>query len=626
MSPDLDRVLALPRRAPLDPSSPRAEALVQVMTERLRRPDRPPGSPCGCAALGRRRCLDRLLPVQAQALWELGLRGGLLGPIGVGQGKTCLDVLAPVVVRDCRLAVLLVPPGLVEQLVREYLAWGEHFAVPDLLLADGREFRQGPPRQRTRVVAYSTFSLAGSTDLLERLAPDLVVADEAHCLRRREAARTGRALRYLAEHHPDVRFACWSGTLVARSLRDFAHLSAFALGKGSPLPVDPDEVEVWAQATDPSPWPRQAGALRRLCAPGEPLREAVRRRLVETPGVVAASSPGGAQASVALRERRPLPVPDAVWKALLPVRATWTRPDGEELVDALSVARCAGELACGFYYRWVFPGDPDPRLVWEWFKARRDWHRELREVLGAAAPHMDSPMLCAKAAVRAYQLPRYSGDLPTWRAASWPRWRELRHSVRHETEVVWIDKWLAEDAAEWARSERGVVWYSHDAFGRAVAEAAGLPLHCGGPGDDGSLAAERGDRSVVASLRSHGSGRDGLQRLFSTCLVANPPGSGDAWEQLVGRLHREGQEADEVAVHVYRHTEELRAAVDRAIEEAKYVREVTGSPQKLLLADVEWARLQSLARSSHSGHAPTRGRENATGLNCREVNGENECH
>ncbi len=584
-------MLALARRPPLDLASPRALALAELVTGRLRRPDRPLGSSCGCRDLGRRHCVDHLLPVQAWALWEAPLAGGLLAPIGVGGGKTILDILAACVMPDCRVAALLIPPGLLEQFVAEYLAAREHFVVPSLILPPGDPrgwISRGRPA--LHVVPYSRFSRAEATDLLERLRPDLVLADEAHNLKNREAVRTARVLRYFAAY-PEARLCAWSGSITSRSIADFAHLAAFALGDGSPLPLDPEEVQAWAAAVDPSDWPAPAGALRALCAPNESVRDGVRRRVLETRGVVSASS-GAAAASVVLRERRAPAIPDELSRMIADLRAGWVRPDGEELVEALAVARCARELDCGFYYRWRFPGRPDPRDVDAWFAARKAWHRELREKLRDRAPHMDSPLLCAKAAIRAYQGDAgesYSGDLPVWRAETWPRWRDLRDSVQHETEVVWVSRYLANDAAEWATRSRGIVWYEHDAFGRAVAEAAGVPLHGGGPGAEAAIRAEKGDRSIAASIRSHGVGRDGLQYLFAEQLVANPPAGGDAWEQLLGRLNRVGQAADEVVTHVYRHTDEMRAAIDSALEYAKYIQGVTGNCQKLLAADCEFA-------------------------------------
>jgi hypothetical protein len=100
------------------------------------------------------------------------------------------------------------------------------------------------------------------------------------------------------------------------------------------------------------------------------------------------------------------------------------------------------------------------------------------------------------------------------------------------------------------------------------------------------LRAEKGDRSIVASIKAHGTGRDGLQYIFSKNLVANPPSSGATWEQLLGRTHRVGQRSDEVEVWTYRHTPELRECLDDAIGQARYIHATLGLEQKLLTASL----------------------------------------
>src|SRR4051812_14774012 len=72
MTDELRRVLALARRPPVDVDSARAHALVELMTERLGRGPRA----CACASMGR-PCITRLNPVQAWALYEAPLIGGL---------------------------------------------------------------------------------------------------------------------------------------------------------------------------------------------------------------------------------------------------------------------------------------------------------------------------------------------------------------------------------------------------------------------------------------------------------------------------------------------------------------------------------------------------------------------
>ncbi len=575
-SGDLDRVLSLPRRPLLDLNSLEAEQLVDKWTARLARKT----TKCECAALGW-PCITRLRPAQAWALEEAEQVGGVLGPIGVGHGKTGLDLLVPLAVRGCKLAVLLVPPELRGQIVTAYKLWSQHFRVPSIRV--GSKFGCIQPGQPSlHVIAYSELSRAESTTLLESLRPDVIIADEGHKLRNKDTTRTGRFLRYLAQHN--ARFFTWSGTLFGSSVKHGAHLSAFALREGSPFPLDPDVVDEWSAAIDPSDNPAPLGPLQRLlAATGEgEIERALHVRIVESPGVVSTKE-GAIDASILIDERS-VTVPVGIGEALANLRKTWVRPDGEELVDALELARVAREMAAGFYYRWIFPkGEPDS-LIEAWFQARKAWHKEVREKLKRREPHLDSPLLLAKAAAR-YHLGEPS-DLPTWASDSYLDWIEIRDSVYHESEAVWIDDYLAQDAAKWACENRGIVWYQHGAFGQRVAELAKIPLHGGGVGAEDRILAERGDRSIVASIKSHGTGRDGLQRFFCEQLVANPPSSGSDWEQLLGRLHRIGQPRDEVVTLAYRHTPEYTDAIDNAIKQARWVQGVGGNLQKLCTASV----------------------------------------
>jgi len=576
VSDDLGRVLALPKRPPLDLARGDAAHLVKKWTLALRRERT---DPCGCAALGW-PCITELRPAQAWALEEASQVGGILGPIGVGHGKTGLDLLIPMIVPDCRLAVLLVPPELRGQIVVAYKLWREHFKLPSIRVGSQYGFIE-PRRPSIHVIAYSELSRAESTMLLESMQPDVIIADEGHKLRNKDTARTGRFLRYLAEHQT-TRFFTWSGTLLGKSLHDAAHLAAFSLKEGSPLPLDPGVVDEWAAAVDPSDDPAPLGPLRKLLGNHSTIEDAIHVRIVQTPGVVSTKE-GAIDASILIDERKVKGVPVAVCEALGNLRKTWTRPDGEELVDAMEVARVAREIAAGMYHRWIFPRGEDPDLIDRWFAARKAWHKEVREKLKTRAPHLDSPLLLAKAAAR-YHLGEPT-DLPVWASDTYLDWVEIRDQVYHESEVVWIDDYLARDAAAWATEHRGVVWYQHTAFGRKVGELAGIPVHGGGPGAEARILAERGDWSIAASIKSHGTGRDGLQRYYTEQLVANPPSSGADWEQLLGRLHRVGQTSDEVSTVVYRHTAEYIEAIDNALKQARWVQAIGGSLQKLVSAN-----------------------------------------
>jgi hypothetical protein len=115
---------------------------------------------------------------------------------------------------------------------------------------------------------------------------------------------------------------------------------------------------------------------------------------------------------------------------------------------------------------------------------------------------------------------------------------------------------------------------------------SGLPLYGAGKDAEAGILAERGDTSIIASIRSHGTGRDGLQYYFKEQLFSNPPSD---WEQCLGRLARVGQEADEVVTYVYRHRPEMTEALDKAVRLAKFVEGLSSNAQRLLHADVEFA-------------------------------------
>jgi hypothetical protein len=132
------------------------------------------------------------------------------------------------------------------------------------------------------------------------------------------------------------------------------------------------------------------------------------------------------------------------------------------------------------------------------------------------------------------------------------------------------------------------VWCQSRALGLKIAEIAKLPYHAGGPDAEAKILAEKGDRSVIASIDAHGAGRDGLQFKFYKQLVAEPPSSADRWEQLLGRLCREGQDADTIETEVYAHTHEVKDALRKAFTLAEFIEATTPNSQLLLAADIDF--------------------------------------
>lgn len=528
---DFRRIAALPRRNP--------ETVIPDLTSLFRKP---------AGTL-------RLRPVQNRALYEIGRSRGLLGPIAVGGGKTLILILAPLAA-GAKRAVLLVKPDLRDQLLKvDWPFYGQHFRLPE----------------NVTILSYSQLSTAKSADALDRLEPDLIVADECHALKSVDAARTKRFKRYM-KAHPACRFVGLSGSMSTRSIKDFAHLSEFALRQGSPLPIPWSDLQDWALVLDPQVDGMEEappGALLDFCMKGESVRAGFRRRLVETPGVVAS---GSADEGMSLRIRAlDVEVPPNVAHALAELRRSWTTPGGEEIEDAISLARSTKQLGQGFYYIWgwgaIGRDEPDE----EWLNARSVWHRAVRGVLHhRSRPGLDSPLFVTRAAI--------AGELRPDELEAYAAWAAVKHRPKPPTLPIWIDDFLVRDVR--SRIDKGVIWYEHRAVGQRIAELHGLPLFAGG--DDSSKILSTKEPLIVASIRAHGTGKN-LQR-YAHGLVCSAPSSGATWHQLLGRMHRPGQLADEVIFDVYMHDECYRNSFENAKIEAIHQQEIRGADQKLLQA------------------------------------------
>ncbi len=555
------------------------------------------------SALWGHPCIKEFNALQAWALWEMSQVGGIHGIIPVGGGKSLIGILAPLALPECHTAVLFGVPTQLLHYQNNYLRTREHFRVPSMMFEDPK-FQgfivEGQPT--LRFVAYSRLSHKQSTILLETIAPDTIIADEAHCISSPASVRTGRVMGYLARRGAQgytYRFLSWSGTMVKKSMKDQAHLIAHALGTCSPLPLGTDDVEAWSLVVDPSYMPDRSsttyhqlkkafgsGIHKSRFEHGEDIRVGMQDRLINTQGVISTRA-SSIDASLYIHERVAPPMPPKVEEALKNARAG-LRVDGEELISPVEIAACVRNVATGFYYYWHFYDNPSDSLVEEWRAARKAYRREVRKKLEKREPHLDSPDLCKHAAMRAWSKTPYKGDLPVWKSDHWPRWAAVRDRIRYEVREEWIDDYLAQDAAKYALENKAVVWYISNAFGKRVAKLAGLPLQGGGTDAEAKILSERGDRSIVASIKAHGASRDGIQLLFHEQLIAEIPSSADIFQQLFGRLLRLGQVSDSVDTYMFMHVPENKDALRNAIELAEFSEDMTPSTQALLSANISF--------------------------------------
>lgn len=563
-TPELRRILDLPRR-PLTAG----ETIAEEMTEAFK-------TPWGTM---------RLRPIQALALHDIHIFGGLLGPMRVGSGKTLTTYLAPEVIPNgpAKRPLLLVPAKLKKKTRREFEHLARHW--------------MGPHPDRYRIETYELLGRPQAGDkldkdgkviqpgLLERYKPDVIVLDEAHKVKNKAAAVTRRLRRYLA-NHPNTIVIALSGTLIKRSIKDFAHVAEWCLPRMCPVPRHHGDLEAWAGALDEkvNTFRRvEPGALTLFCNPEElaqiqyggeaaltAVRQAFRRRLVETPGVVATQDGPLADCSLVVEECTPKALDPQVEHHFHILRSTGETPTGMPCPDGITMKRHALEMALGFEYRW----DPAPPA--EWMEIRRAWSKFSREVIKWNRRGIDSEKQVKEAVDKG--LYPDGGLLAKWRA--------IEPTFIPNTVAVWFSSEALDTAAHWLEENKGIVWCDHVAFAEALAKLTGLSYY-------GQKALDQNKRHVmdhpagtpfIASIKSVGEGQN-LQA-WSRNLVMSPPRAGLIWEQLLGRTHRDGQTAEEVTCDVYAACWEHADDFWQAMKDAKMRTDSTGQVDKLVYADV----------------------------------------
>jgi hypothetical protein len=507
-----------------------------------------------------------LRPIQAAALRDAHDQGGMFGPIRVGGGKTLISLLACTIL-GLKKPMLLIPAKLKDKTQREMHALRKHWLIPAYVY----------------IVSYELLGREQSANLLIQWAPDGIISDESHKLKGTKSVVTKRVGRYL-EANPTTKFVAMSGTITKRSIKDYAHVCGWSLKERSPAPRDYNTRMEWSLAIDEQRDEDNRlapGALFDFCTDEERtefsrerdirvIRRAYRRRFTETPGVVATQE-GALGTSLRID---PLIIKDpniTGWAHHM--RTTWTRPDGVEMMDGIELWRHLREVACGFYYRWS-PAPPK-----EWVLARKVWTAAVRTVLRHNQRGLDSEKM-VKRAIDADHYPEHKRALAEWRAI------EPSYDPEKNKEAVWLSDAAIDAAIAWAKEERGIIWTEHVAFGERLAAKSGLDFYWRqGKNARGRVIEDHPPGTpMIASIASNAEGRN-LQA-WSTNLITSMPTAGSMAEQLFGRTHRDGQEADEVSFAIGASIPEQLAAFDRARADAQYISDMTGQEQKLSYADI----------------------------------------
>ena len=519
------------------------------------------------AALKKPHGQQTLRLVQASAVHDTIASRGFFGPISVGGGKTLYSFLSFVGL-NAKRPLLLLPGALVKRTMRDAEELRRHWYLPKNL----------------SIESYDKLSRVEYVDLIKRINPDVIVADEAHRLKNRDAACTKRVARYL-ESNQDTIFCGVSGTLLSKDLRDFAHLSAWALREKSPIPYEVQTLAAWVNCLDdstimaPHPgvllqWAPEgiAGTLRARARMG------IRDRLIQTSGVVVSLDEGYSGALDI--QGTEIQIPEKVKGYYRTLRNEWLTPDGWELLSPVDVWRHARELALGFHYVW------DPRPPREWLNARGAWGRHCRAHLGQSAEYDTEHQL--KLALR-------SGECDDVLArAALASWTSIEPTFTPNVVAVWHDTWSLDYCEKWSKKP-GIIWTDHVLFAKELAKRTGLSYY-GNNGEDalGNEIEQHDPRkALIASVDANCTGRN-LQAWHRNLIVT--PRSNHKVEQLLGRTHRSGQLADGVTVDVLYGCRENILALHRAVSKSQEVAQLLGAKQKILLATLDWPTAGELSR------------------------------
>lgn len=477
---------------------------------------------------------------------------------------------------------------------------------------------------------------------LDQYKPDMLIFDEAHCLKDPDSARTKRVTRYM-EMYPDTIVLALSGTLTTRSIFDYAHLAKWALGVDRvPIPTTHHDLMAWASVLDPSKtgtpsrkeWELIEPIREKFALPEdyesadcaseffsdtpyaktvEVTRKAFRRNLATAIGVASTSL---AMTEIGLvMHKVEVDVPSPVQEAIDFVNLEWKTPDNEEeFSEAPIKAACTRHLGAGFWYKQIRPKGLSDE-AWSTYKGyRRAWHHELREVLKDSLKGADSPMLLARHCKRALgetvdaefqYVPDYDSeewdneqdyteetkqDIVTFvppipLLVAYENWCKVKNLEVPPSEPVWVSKFLINKVQELIDGElKGknvIVWYQHRAVEEALSnlKVDGQRMRVYGKGKQ----PPKNPITCGMSIRCQGTGKN-LQKWAHNILLELPP-NGTTLEQLIARTHRERQEAKDVHIYYFNHVQPYIDALQQAMDDAKYQSETMG-PQRILNA--EW--------------------------------------
>lgn len=572
--PAMLRITSLPRRPSPKVTDPGSKDVAEWLTDRLRKVPRDQLFP------------GALRPLQGVALQETWQCKGLAAFLRVGYGKMLITYLAPVV-HQVGGPILLVTPA---QLKGETFAYFKR-AFESWKGPQPSEFHHISYEKLSQEAAGEELDAAGNVirkSFLDRLAPKIVILDEAHKGCSADNVVRRRITAYKDEN-PDTLIVVTTGTPYNTSIKDAAVLLSWTHGVRSPLPlpkVEYRELEMWSMYLDPTGGEKtglriDVGALLGFLSKEEReaydqelsgkarrkiVRRAIARFVFDTPGVLSAQDgklrdDNGVEIGLEMETCDPIVESDEVedfFRCLCGDKLEaqregrpraegedgqllypgWRLPDGTEGDDALWFSAQADKGGLGF---WQIM-DPPPPL--EYIGARNEWAKWVRRLIRCNRRGIDS----AARATTAVRKGLYDdeGRLAAWEEAKAAYTRET--GLREPPTVpVWLSDEAIRAAEQWVREHNGLIWVRYTCLGARIAEELGIPFYRRGARDEKTKRhiTEHKSGAAVVSVQSAKEGKN-LQGIWSRNLWMTPPG-----EQTMARTHRSGQKASSVHNYLY---------------------------------------------------------------------------
>lgn len=334
----------------------------------------------------------RYFDVQAKAVMSYDMWGGLFCFIGCGFGKTAITLLVAYRAfrRGIKKSILLIPPEVYLQLVKTDIPKERGRTplggLPFIKLGKAGAYEREIAAENTTagcfIMPYSMLSTKNAEQVLKSIAPQLIIADEAHTLKNREAARTKRLMRYVEANNPQ--FVALSGSMTNKGIKDYHHLIRAALGNNCPLPRTWTEAKEWGLVVDSTSeptdeqlrvmgpmmsWAREKFPDKNFTIDYTGYRKAYQARLTTSPGVISSgdkaiptslivrNTPIKTYRMEGTKEIIDEPGGDKLIELMKQVSDLMISPNGDELADAMHKFLWLYELTAGFYYetRWPTP-------------------------------------------------------------------------------------------------------------------------------------------------------------------------------------------------------------------------------------------------------------------------------